>query len=625
MCGLSGIYNLDGKTVDENLLMRMNRTLSHRGPDDEGYYVNGCIGLGHRRLSIIDLNTGHQPVFNEDKSIAVVFNGEIYNFVEVRDFLKKKGHCFITLTDTEIIVHGYEEWGVDCVTKFRGMFAFVLWDEKRKVLFSARDRLGIKPLYYYYDAQKISFASEIKALLEDDEVERNLDFEALSDYFSLGYVPSPKSIFQKIYKLPPGHYLLYKNGSLQIEQYWDVQFDVVQEFNEKKCTDELISLLKESIKLRLVSDVPLGAFLSGGIDSSLVVALMAEMMDKPVITNSIGFSVQKYNELNYARQTSDYFKTAHHEFVVTPDAADVVEKLAWFYDEPFADSSAIPTYYVSKMTRQNVTVALSGDGGDENFAGYRRYYFDLLENQLRTKIPPVIRKYLIGAAASVYPKADWLPQVFRAKTLLTNLSLDPVSGYFNSMSMFLPKMKEQLFSNELKEVLKNYNSENIFRNHYDHCHSKDPLARIQYIDYKTYLPDDILTKVDRASMACSLEVRVPILDHKFVEFAATIPSNMKLRNKNSKFIFKQAAKKILPGHIISRKKMGFSIPVGEWMKKELKPLVQDLIVNDSDQNNFFNKQYIHQLWNDHFKGISDNTQPLWTLLSFKLWERLYHK
>ncbi len=623
MCGISGILNLTGAPVDKDLLVKMNDTLSHRGPDDSGYYLDQNIGLGHRRLSIIDLNTGQQPIYNEDNTIVVVFNGEIYNFKELRERLRSKGHQFFTQTDTEVIIHGYEQWGTACVKRFRGMFAFALWDANKKELFLARDRLGIKPLYYYYDGKKILFASEIKALLQNKQIRKTINLKALSDYISLGYVPNPKSILENIYKLSPGHHLVCRSDAITIKQYWDLEFTDTTRIGEEAYCEQLINKLEESVRLRLLSDVPLGSFLSGGIDSSLVVGLMAKLLEKPVVTNSVGFSVQEFNELPAARTISNYFKTDHNEFTVTPDILDVIDTLAWQYDEPFADASSIPTYYVSQMTRQNVTVALSGDGGDENFAGYRRYYFDRLENRLRGVIPEAVRKLMIGSLARVYPKADWLPQVFRAKTLLTNLSVDPVFGYFNSMSMILPSMKSRLFSNELKKALKGYDSICVFKTHYDACNCQDPLSKIQYIDFKTYLPEDILTKVDRASMANALEVRVPLLDHEFVEFAATIPSDLKLKQRQSKYIFKQAAGKILPASIISRKKMGFSIPIGQWMKTELKPLVQELLINNLRSKDYFNKPYIESLWTSHLKGIKDNTQSLWTLLCFELWRKKY--
>ena len=620
MCGICGIYNLDGLSVDRDLLKRMNSTMVHRGPDDEGYFIDENIGLGHRRLSIIDLNTGQQPIFNEDGTKVIVFNGEIYNFPDLKTELETKGHWFKTKTDTEAIVHGYEQWGADCVSHLRGMFAFAIWDKKEKSLFLARDRLGKKPLYYYADEKKIIFASELKAILEDKRVQRELNLEGLSDYLSLGYVPAPKSIFKHISKLLPGHTLLYKNNNLLLRKYWDLQFNPRQDVSIDQYCDAILETLKESVKMRLVSDVPLGAFLSGGIDSSAVVALMASLKKEPVITNSIGFTEKEFNELGYAKETAEYFKTDHREYTVSPDAVEIVKKLSWHFDEPFADSSSIPTYYVSKMTRQSVTVALSGDGGDENFGGYRRYYFDRLENEIRNFIPQPIRRYLIGNIARLYPKADWLPQVFRAKTLLTNISKDPINGYFNSMSLFLPPMKEKLLSGDFKANLKGYDSAGVFRDYYNNSDTEDPLSRTQYIDFKTYLVDDILTKVDRASMANSLEVRVPLLDHVFVELIAQIPSHLKLNGRTSKYIFKKALGGILPTEIMDRKKWGFGIPVGKWLRKEIREVAEETLFNQrSDVKSFFNQKYVKWLWEQHLSGMRDFTQPLWTLLMFQLW------
>ena len=620
MCGICGIYNLDGRPVDRNLLARMNSTLAHRGPDDEGYYVDESIGLGHRRLSIIDLNTGRQPIFNEDGTKVIIFNGEIYNFSDIKKELEKAGHQFRTKTDTEVIVHGYEQWGTDCVSHLRGMFAFAIWDKRKKSVFLARDRLGKKPLYYFVDGKRLLFASELKAILEDEAVPREINLEGLSDYLSFGYVPAPKTIFKKISKLLPGHILLYKNSDLLLRKYWDLQFNPKQDVPIGQYCDAILETLKESVKMRLVSDVPLGAFLSGGIDSSAVVALMASLKKEPVITNSIGFTEKEFNELGYAKETAKVFKTDHREYVVSPDAVEIVRKLSWHFDEPFADSSAIPTYYVSKMTRQSVTVALSGDGGDENFGGYRRYYFDRLENEIRNFIPQPIRRYLIGNIARLYPKADWLPQIFRAKTLLTDVSRDPVFGYFNSMSLFRPGMKSKVLCPHVSGVLRDYDSMDVFRTYYDQSDTDDPLSRTQYIDFKTYLVDDILTKVDRASMANSLEVRVPLLDHKFVELVAQIPSNLKLNGRTSKYIFRKALAGILPDGIMERKKWGFGIPVGKWLRKEIRETAEETLFNQrSEAKDFFNQKYVRWLWKQHLSGMRDFTQPLWSLLMFQLW------
>ncbi len=422
----------------------MADTMVHRGPDDEGFYISGETGLGHRRLSIIDLGGGHQPMSNEDGTVWVIFNGEIYNFTELYDVLVRKGHIFKTRSDTEVIIHLYEEKGEECFQYFRGMFAMAIWDEKHKKLLLARDRVGKKPLFYFYDGDRIVFASEIKAILKAPDIPREIDLEALSDYFSFLYIPVPKSIYKKIRKIRPGHYALIDHNGIREAQYWDISFARPVELSEEKWCEKLLEVYQESVRIRLMSDVPLGTFLSGGVDSSSVVALMSQIKKEPVQTSSIGFDEQEFNELIYAREVSSLFDTDHHEKVVRPDAVGIVEKLAWHYDEPFADSSAVPTYYVSKVAREKVTVALSGDGGDENFAGYRRYYFDRQENKLRSFLPLGIRRPIFGTLASLYPKADWAPRIFRAKATFESLSCSPLEGYFRSVSAFRPELKAEI-------------------------------------------------------------------------------------------------------------------------------------------------------------------------------------
>jgi asparagine synthase (glutamine-hydrolysing) len=604
----------------------MNDTLIHRGPDEGGYYFDQSTGpsvaFGHRRLSIIDLSSGQQPLNNENKTVWIIFNGEIYNFKELRTILEEKGHTFRTNSDTESIVHAYEEWGEACVERLRGMFAFAIWDEKKKRLLLARDRLGIKPLYYYLDDQRILFASEIKGILQDGSVRREIDLQALSDYLSLLYVPAPKTMFRNIFKLPAGHILVYTPNGLQVKEYWDVSFAQTYDKSEKQWVEEIFQLLTEAVRIRLISEVPLGAFLSGGVDSSSVVALMANLMSEPVITNSIGFKEAALNELDYAREVSRLFHCNHHEYTVTPDALTVIDKLAFHYDEPFADSSAVPTYYVSQVAKQNVTVALSGDGGDENFAGYRRYFYDRLENRIRQVLPQALRRTAVAGLAQVYPKADWLPQVFRAKSLLNNLSLPPARAFFYSASQLLPGMKEKLLSAEVEETIKGYDTASIFETYFDKvaAQTEDPLSRVQYIDMKTYLVDDILTKVDRASMAHALEVRVPILDHKFVELVATIPSHLKLNGRESKYIFKKAMSRLLPEGVLYRKKMGFVIPIQKWFKKEIRRHTEEIVFNaDARRRGLFNYAFIEKLWQEHQQGIGNHSSILWALLMFEKW------
>lgn len=638
MCGIAGFINFNGSPVDADILKRMTSAVHHRGPDDEGYYVNrlseykisdkwkyskgkGHVGLGHRRLSIIDLSTGHQPMTNEDGSIWIVFNGEIYNFLDLKKELIQEGHRFQTSCDTEVIIHGYEQWGEDCVTRLRGMFAFAIWDEIKQSLFLARDRVGIKPLYFYSDHSKCLFGSEIKAILQHPEVKREINPNALYDYLCLMYVPGPGSIFKNIYKLLPGHTLTVQNGQIVKTKYWDIDFSRVEQFTEEEWCERIIHKLREAVDIRLISDVPLGAFLSGGVDSSAVVALMASLQSNPVQTSSIGFSEQRFNELPFAREIVKKYNTDHHEMIVTPDVAGILEKLVWHFDEPFADSSAIPTYYVSQVAREKVTVALSGDGGDENFAGYRRYYFDRLENQIRGFLPTSFRRSVIGGLGRIYPKADCLPQIFRAKTLLTNLSLDPVEGYFNSMSWFQANRKS-ILSSSMQAEIGDYEPISHFYKYYEDAHSSDPLTKIQYVDMKTYLVDDILTKVDRASMAHSLEVRVPILDHEFMELVATMPSKLKLNGRNAKYIFKKGLEPLVPDDCLYRDKMGFSIPLSKWLRDDLRQLFEiNVLQSDGFINSYLDISSVKNLWKKHLTGSHDYSFELWAILFLESWAR----
>ncbi|MBE0596685.1 MAG: asparagine synthase (glutamine-hydrolyzing) [Desulfuromonadales bacterium] len=634
MCGIIGIVHFDCRPVDPDILKGMTDTLSHRGPDDEGYFVNrpltshgpkwksrageGNVGLGHRRLSIIDLASGHQPMANADGTIWIAFNGEIYNHHLLRRELEREGFKFQTRSDTEAIVHAYEMWGERCVERLRGMFAFAIWDEKKQRLFLARDRVGKKPLYYYWSDRRFLFGSELKAILAYPETSQEIDPQALFDYFNLLYIPAPKSIFKGVRKLPAGHVMTVKAGeSPRIRPYWDLKFQPDHSVSEAEWGERIREKLKECVEIRLESEVPLGAFLSGGIDSSAVVANMSGLMDSPVKTSSIGFEESGFNELPYARKVVGRYGTDHQEKVVRPDAVGILEKLVWHYDEPFADSSAIPTFYVSQLTRERVTVALSGDGGDENFAGYRRYFYDRLENRLRGVLPAVFRQTAIAAMARIYPKADWLPQVFRAKTLLTNLSLSPMEGYFNTMSWF-GRDKGRILAPDLKRDLHEYSPLQIFEEYGKAADTKDPLSRIQYVDVKTYLVEDILTKVDRASMANSLEVRVPLLDHEFMELAAQIPSGMKLRGKEGKSILKKALEPIVPHDILYRPKMGFSMPLKDWLRGDLKPVFKSAVFKGR-AGEFLNLSEVDSLWKGHQSGLRDFSAELWSVLFFAVW------
>jgi len=627
MCGICGIYSFEADPrIDGALLERMTDSLVHRGPDEAGYFVDRAIGLGHRRLSIIDVAAGQQPIFNEDRTCCIIFNGEIYNYQPLREFLLGKGHLFQTQSDTEVILHLYEELGEACVEQLRGMFAFAIWDQSRRALFLARDRLGVKPLYYSLHQGRCVFGSEIKAIVCDPSIPREIDLQATDQYFSLLYIPAPRTIFRHIHKLPPAHTLTVTKEGARLREYWDVRFEPEMHSgaSEEALCQQLGELLSEAVKIRLVSEVPLGAFLSGGIDSATVVALMAKAGSDPVNTCAIGFREDQFNELPYARLVANHHKTNHHEYVVDPQIAEVLEKLSWHFDEPFADASAVPTYYVSKMARERVTVALSGDGGDENFAGYRRYYFDRLENRLREYLPAWLSP-AVRTAASLYPKADWLPRPFRAKTLLNNLSLSPVEGYFNSVSSIGDTVKQRLYSRDYLAVLNGHDRAiDLFRRYFQKAANADPLSTIQYVDIKTYLVDDICAKVDRASMASSLEVRSPFLDHKLVEFAAAIPWQFKLRGRIGKYILKETVKHVLPEEVVHRRKMGFSIPVRQWLRRELSTFCREHLESLGRRRpELFDAGFMRRLHSEHDSGLRDHSTVLWSLLAFELWEQRF--
>jgi asparagine synthase (glutamine-hydrolysing) len=622
MCGICGIFEPGRETaIETGAVKKMADTIRHRGPDDDGYYCAPGIGLGFRRLSIIDLAGGHQPLANEDESIWIVFNGEVYNFEELNRKYLSTGHTFRTRSDTETIVHLYEQLGEACFAELRGMFGLALWDGRKKKLVLARDPLGKKPLFYSWDGHRLAFGSEIKALLEVPGISREIDLTAVSDYFTYQYVPAPKTIYRDIKKLPAAHYLVADASGIRETAYWDIRFDQTQEYSEEEWCERLMAEFREAVKLRLVSDVPLGAFLSGGVDSSAVVALM-NAFQPPVTTCSIGFTEESYDEAGDARKFAASLGAKHHEQIVQPHALDLISKLAWHYDEPFADSSAVPTYYVSQVARQHVTVALSGDGGDENFAGYRRYKFDQLENRLRSYVPAPIRKGVFGPLGNVYPKLGWAPRVFRAKSTFQSLARNPLEGYFHGISCCPPALKNRLFTADLTKQLNGYDSLDVIRYHYDRANTTDPLSRIQYVDMKTYLVDDILVKVDRASMANSLEVRCPLLDYKLMELIAQIPSSLKLHKGQGKYIFKKSLRKVLPREVLHRRKKGFAMPVAEWFRGELKGLAHDALFSRSD--GMLDKTFLTTCWKQHQRGQRDWSGLLWCTLMFRTWQEVYH-
>jgi asparagine synthase (glutamine-hydrolysing) len=621
MCGICGIFESGGdRIVDRVALKRMTDAIQHRGPDDDGFHVCGQIGLGHRRLSIIDVQGGHQPISNEDESIWIVFNGEIYNFEELNRRYLSTGHQFRTRCDTETIIHLYEELGEACFAELRGMFALAIWDGRRKKLVLARDRIGKKPLFYSWDGKRFLFGSEIKAILQAGGVPQEMDLEALSDYFSYLYVPAPKTIYRGVRKLRPAHYMVVESSGIREVPYWDIRFDTIEQLSEEEWCEAFLSEFRAAVKSRLISDVPLGAFLSGGVDSSAVVALMNEARP-PVTTCSIGFTEERYNEAADARRFAASLGANHFDHTVEPKAIDLITKLAWHYDEPFADSSAVPTYYVSQVARRHVTVALSGDGGDENFAGYRRYKLTLSEDRVRSMVPAAVRQKVLGPLGNLYPKMDWAPRVFRAKNTLQSLSRSAIDGYFHGISCCPPALKKRLLSLDLQRQLNGYDSADVLRYHYARAETTDPLSRIQYVDMKTYLVDDILVKVDRASMANSLEVRCPLLDHKLMELIARMPSGLKLQNGNGKYIFKKSLERVLPSDILTRRKKGFAVPVAEWFRGELKEFTHTALFERSDE--VINQGFVRQCWNQHQRKQRDWSALLWTVLMFKAWQEAY--
>jgi asparagine synthase (glutamine-hydrolysing) len=626
MCGIVGMFDTRSKReIDLKLLERMNQTQFHRGPDEGGIHREPGLGFGHRRLSIIDLSSGQQPLFNEDHTVVVTYNGEIYNFRELAEELARLGHTFRTHCDTEVIVHAWEQWGERCVERFRGMFAFALWDRNRQTLFIGRDRLGVKPLYYaLLDDGLFLFSSELKALVAHPGFLRDIDPHAVEDYFAYGYVPEPKTIFKMAMKLPPGHTLTLRPNQTRPEprEYWDVPFAAHGSITEEEAEEELIVRLREAVKIRLVAEVPLGAFLSGGVDSSGVVAMMSGLMNEPVNTCSISFGDPAFNESEYAQMVADRYQTAHHVEQVDTDDLDLVDKLASLYDEPFADSSAIPTYRVCQLARKRVTVALSGDGGDENLAGYRRYRWHMREEWLRSAIPLAARKPIFGALGSLYPKADWAPRVFRAKSTFEALARDSVEGYFHTVSVMGDHMRQRLFSDSFKRSLQGYRAVQVLQEHAKRSSAQDPLSLVQYLDLKTYLPGDILTKIDRASMAHALEVRVPLLDHKLVEWISGLPAGLKLRGNEGKYVFKKALEAYLPDEVLYRHKMGFSVPLASWFRGPLRQKVHEALLGETLANTgIFNTSFLQEMLNHHQSGRRDYSAPLWTLLMFEAFLR----
>ncbi|MBN1541004.1 asparagine synthase (glutamine-hydrolyzing) [candidate division KSB1 bacterium] len=622
MCGICGwVCRERQQPIDMEILKRMNGAIHHRGPDDEGYFRAPGVGLAMRRLSIIDLFSGAQPIYNEDRSAAIVFNGEIYNHRELRQELQARGHRYTTRTDTETILHAYEEWGEACPGKLNGMFAFAVWDSRQEKLFMARDRLGIKPLYFYADGERLVFASELKSILRQRDIPRIVDRKSLDTFLTFEYIPRSYSIFQDISKLLPAHYLVYQRGKLSIRPYWRLSYQASSD-SEDELAERFVTLLRDAVKIRLMSDVPLGAFLSGGLDSSSIVALMSQTSERDVKTFSIGFEDKTYNELPYARRIAECFGTEHHEEFIKPNIVDLSEKLIRHLDEPFGDFSIFPTFLVSEMARRFVTVVLSGDGGDELFAGYDTYIAQRLARSY-ARLPRCLRQKFLA------PLADLLPPTEKKKGLINRIKrfaegarLPEELQHVRWMIFLQQAEKQRLYHPEFLQELDDFDPYEVMLEQFAACGSPDPLDQQQFVDIHTYLVDDILVKVDRMSMAVSLEARVPFLDYRFVEFAATVPSGMRLRGNTSKYLLKRAMRDLLPAEIIHRGKEGFSIPIKNWMKNELKPMMLDALSPSSlSDSGFFNPDTVQQMIQDHLQGRENHSHRLWALMVFQLWWR----
>jgi len=625
MCGICGIYNFfqNNSQFLEEQIKKMCQVMTHRGPDDEGYYLDEKIGLGMRRLAIIDLITGHQPIHNEDESIWVILNGEIYNFKELREELIRKGHKFYTNSDTETIVHLYEEEGENVANKLNGMFAFAIWDKKNRILLLARDRLGIKPLHFFQKNNIFIFASEIKSILVTDYYKKEIDFDALSKYFSFEYIPAPQTIFKDIKKLLPGHLIVINNDKIKIKKYWDVRYEYEIK-DENYYTEQIYERLREAVKKRLISDVPLGVFLSGGIDSSTVTYLMSQVSNSQIRTFSIGFEEQSFNELEYARIMAKYVRSEHKEFVVKSKMVkELVPILMKYLDEPLADASIIPTYIISKLAREFVTVALAGDGGDELFAGYDTYKAYQIARFYR-KVPKFIRNYIIKNLVNILPASSKrLSFEFKAKKFISGIDYPPEISNYIWWGAYNPSEKDKLFSDDFKSLIKEDPYSPVFF-HLKNYKPENMLDRLGYLDIKLYLQDDLLVKVDRMSMANSLEIRVPFLDHNFVEFVTSIPYNLKLKGLKTKYILKKTMEAHLPRKVLYRKKIGFDIPLGVWIRKELKDFTLEILSKENlNRHGFFNYSYIEKILKEHFSGKHNHRQLLWPLIIFQFWYNHY--
>lgn len=629
MCGLAGFLRTPqtpNHDAQHQWLEQMGEAIVHRGPDAGGVYLDDHIALVHRRLSILDLSeAGSQPMASASGRYLIAFNGEIYNYRSIKTDLEAEGYEFRTGTDTEVLLALFEHKGADCLQDLNGMFAFAIWDTWTKELFLARDRLGKKPLYYYEADGHFVFASEIKALLALPFVKREVRPDAIKDFFAYQYIPDPKTIYRNVHKLSPGHWLKTSEKRTEIVQYWDVSFGKPSSVNQEELEAGLYDLIDDAVRLRMVSDVPLGAFLSGGVDSSAVVGLMAGQTSQPVTTCSIGFGSKRFDEVVWARKVADIFRTDHHEFTVRDNVPGSLAAIARYFDEPFADPSFVPTYFVSQLARQKVTVALAGDGGDENFAGYSKYGVDQTENRLRRSFPGALRRGVFPLLAKLAGGIN-SPPTRKAQSLLGTLAMDPDQAFFTTNCFFRQNLWNELVRGDLKRDTHGYDPADITRAHYRNADTDDHLGKILYTDIKTYLPGDILVKVDRMSMANSLEARAPFLDYRVVEYAANIPSALKLNGREKKYILKHAFANLLPEDVLYRKKMGFSVPLAHWLRNELFELA-DGVFNEEESglSQCFDMKKVRQLWLNHQRGHDENTQELWSMVAFELWWRVYER
>ena len=626
MCGIAGYIRIPGREslAPEKQLPQMGDAIAHRGPDAAGYWWDDEIALVHRRLSILDLSdAGKQPMLSHSHRYVISYNGEVYNFGELKQSLEDKGHRFQTGTDTEVILELFEEEGPAFLEKLNGMFAIAIWDTHESTLFLARDRLGKKPLYVYDDGVNFAFASEIKSLLTLPFVKRDIRSDAIKDFFFYQYVPDPKSIYKYIRKVKPAHSMSYRGGCLEENCYWSLTFNQKLSSSPDDIAEELRHLIEDATRLRMVSDVPLGAFLSGGVDSSAIVSLMAGFSPIPIKTCAIGFDSEKYDEVHYARRVAEQFKTDHHEYTVKESVASSFTEIASYFDEPFADQSFVPTFYVAKLAKQDVTVALAGDGGDENFAGYSKYAVDQTENRIRQSIPASIRRHGLPWISRLTSKSHH-PLLRKAASLSETLQKDPASAFFTTNSFFNQRVWEYLVKPEFERELQGYDPSLITTQAYGEAEADDHLSRLLYTDIKTFLPGDILTKVDRMTMANSLEARAPLLDYRVVEYAARIPSELKLRGSDKKHILKNSFKGILTDETLYRKKMGFSVPLAEWLRTELKPLGDSVFVKPAEGLcQYFDADKLKSLWEKHQAGINQFSLELWSLIAFEVWWRRY--